>query len=550
MTSPALEQPSRAAYGPLAGYNGPLAGYGSARRRLPHPARDEAVDSGGGIRAHYADVLQTLRTMPADELAQRAEALTGTHRSKGITFDLEGEERIFPLDLVPRVLDESDWRLVSTGVAQRVQALEAFLADIYGAGRVVQDGVVPAAVITSSPDFARAAQGFSPPNGVRIHVSGIDIVSDREGKLCVLEDNVRCPSGVSYVLANRAAMAQTLPELFSGQQVQAVTEYPARLLAALQAAAPEQVDEPTVVVLTPGVYSSAFYEHALLARLMGVELVEGRDLVVHGTRVFVRTTEGEVPVHVIYRRIDDDYLDPLHFRPDSLVGCPGLLNAARAGGVAIANAVGNGVADDKLVYSYVPDFIRYYLGEEPVLPNVPTARLTDPDARAEVLRNPREHVFKRVDGSGGKGLVLGSSASAAELSRLCASVTAEPRAWIAQPVVGLSTVPTLLGGRLVPRHVDLRPFAVHDGDSVWVLPGGLTRVALTEGGLVVNSSQGGGSKDTWVMADGPPAADLAAAMLALVSGGPGTPAVAPDPGPSFDVPSQQQQQQQQQQGAC
>ena len=537
MAGPALERPGCAA-------GGPLAGYGNARQRLPHAAYDEAMDSGGGIRSQYVPVLERLQTLSSNGLAQRAEALTGAHRSKGITFDLEGEERIFPLDLVPRILDEADWRLVQTGVAQRVRALEAFLADIYGAGRVVQEGVIPAAVITSSPQFTRAAHGFSPPNGVRIHVSGIDIVRDEDGQLCVLEDNVRCPSGVSYVLANRAAMAQMLPELFTGQRVQPVTEYPARLLAALRAAAPHGVGEPNVVVFTPGVYNSAFYEHALLARLMGVELVEGRDLIVHGPRVFVRTTEGEVPVHVIYRRIDDDYLDPLHFRPDSLVGCPGLLNAARAGGVTIANAVGDGVADDKLVYSYVPDLIRHYLDEEPVLPNVPTARLTDPDVRAKVLTDPQHYVFKKVDGSGGSGLVLGSTAARVELDQVCADVAARPRAWIAQPVVGLSTVPTWVDGGLMPRHVDLRPFAVHDGDSVWVLPGGLTRVALTEGGLVVNSSQGGGSKDTWVVADSLATPEPAMAF-ARVNGVNGMPAAA-DPGPELDVVSQQQQQQQQQ----
>ena len=542
MTSPALDRPGRAE-------SVPLIGYSAARQRLPRSAYDEAADSEGGIRAHYADVLEILHKLSVDELAQRAEALTGTHRSKGITFDLEGEERIFPLDLVPRILDEPDWRLVQTGVAQRVRALEAFLADVYGEGRVVRDGIVPAAVITSSPQFARAVHGLVPPNGVRVHVSGIDIVRDEEGQLCVLEDNLRCPSGVSYVLANRSAMAQMVPELFSGQRVEPVTEYPVRLLAALRAAAPEDVDDPTVVVLTPGVYNSAFYEHALLARLMGVELVEGRDLVVRGTRVFIRTTEGEAPVHVIYRRIDDDFLDPLHFRPDSLVGCPGLINAARAGGVAIANAVGNGVADDKLVYSYVPDLIRYYLDEDPVLPNVPTIRLTDTGTRTQVLSNPRHHVFKRVDGSGGKGLVFGSGASAAELDRLCADVSAEPRAWIAQPVVGLSTVPTWLDGELVPRHVDLRPFAVHNGESVWVLPGGLTRVALPEGGLVVNSSQGGGSKDTWVVANGSSVPEPTATIYTLVPETPGTAAAAADPGPQLDVPNQQQQQQQQQR-AC
>jgi uncharacterized circularly permuted ATP-grasp superfamily protein len=536
MPSAALEQ------SPVAGE--PLAGYRGARRRLQYAAYDEAAEPGGGIRSHYVTVLDTLRALSQEGLAQRAEALAGAHRSQGITFDLEGEERIFPLDLVPRILDERDWRLVQSGVAQRVRALEAFLADVYGGWRAVEAGVIPASVITSSPQFARAAHGFSPPNGVRIHVSGIDIVRDEEGELRVLEDNLRCPSGVSYVLANRAAMAQTLPELFNDQRVQVVTEYPARLLAALRAAAPRGVGEPTVVVLTPGVYNPAFYEHALLARLMGVELVEGRDLVVHGTRVFLRTTEGEAPVHVIYRRIDDDYLDPLHFRPDSLVGCPGLLNAARAGGVTLANAVGNGVADDKLVYSYVPDLIRYYLDEDPLLQNVPTVRLTDPEARDLVLRSPRRHVFKRVDGSGGKGLVLGPSATDGELELMCAEVAAQPRAWIAQPVVGLSTVPTWLDGRLVPRHVDLRPFAVHDGDSVWVLPGGLTRVALREGGLVVNSSQGGGSKDTWVVADGSGARQSPARMFADDADPADLPVSAVDPGPELDVPSQQQQQQQ------
>jgi uncharacterized circularly permuted ATP-grasp superfamily protein len=317
----------------------------------------------------------------------------------------------------------------------------------------------------------------------------------------VLEDNVRIPSGVSYVISNRRVMAQTLPELFVSMRVRPVGDYPNKLLAALRASAPAGIDDPNVVVLTPGVYNSAYFEHTLLARLMGVELVEGRDLVCMGGKVFMRTTRGPERVDVIYRRVDDDFLDPLQFRPDSMLGAPGLLLAARLGNVTIANAVGNGVADDKLLYTYVPDLIRYYLAEEPILKNVDTWRLEDPESLEEVLDRLAELVVKPVDGSGGKGLVVGPDASRAELSALRARVRADPRGWIAQPVVMLSTIPTLVEDGMRPRHADLRPFAVNDGDGVWVLPGGLTRVALPEGQLVVNSSQGGGSKDTWVLAE-------------------------------------------------
>ena len=332
-------------------------------------------------------------------------------------------------------------------MAQRVRALELFLADVYGAARIVSDGLIPHEVVTSSPGFVRAAYGYSPPNGVRIHVAGIDVIRDEDGEFRVLEDNLRSPSGVSYVLANRAAMARVLPELFWGQPIQMVTDYPARLINALRRAAPASVQDPTVVVLTPGVHNSAFYEHALLARLMGVHLVEGRDLVCHGTDVFLRTTEGEVPVHVIYRRIDDEYLDPLQFRPESLVGCPGIVNAARAGRVTIANGVGNGVADDKLVYTYVPAMIRYYLGEDPILHNVETMHLVDDAVRKDALSRRGDLVFKRVDGSGGKGLVIGPAATGAELDELALEVEADPRHWIAQRVVALSTSPTWVGQR-------------------------------------------------------------------------------------------------------
>jgi uncharacterized circularly permuted ATP-grasp superfamily protein len=340
-------------------------------------------------------------------------------------------------------------------------------------------------------------------------------------------------------------MARVLPELFWGQPIQMVTDYPAHLIHALRRAAPAGVQDPTVVVLTPGVHNSAFYEHALLARLMGVHLVEGRDLVCHGTEVYLRTTEGEVPVHVIYRRIDDDYLDPLQFRPESLVGCPGVLNAARAGRVTITNGVGNGVADDKLVYAYVPEMIRYYLGEEPILRNVETMHLQDNKVRADALARRGELVFKKVDGSGGKGLVIGPAATGAELDELALAVESDPRHWIAQRVVALSTSPTWVDHTMVRRHVDLRPFAVNDGENVWVLPGGLTRVALQEGGLVVNSSQGGGSKDTWVVGGGAPAPVLPPRKQSPVSAGP--PMDSGPRGESENGVQQQQQQQQQQQ---
>src|ERR687897_1017493 len=396
----------------------------------------------------------------------------------------------------------AEWATIEAGVAQRVKALEAFLADVYAGARVIADGVVPSQLITSSTHFHRAVWGVEPANGVRIHVAGVDLIRTPAGDVRVLEDNVRVPSGVSYVMTNRSAMVTAMPDAFSNQRIRPVAGYPQRLLAALRKAAPAGTDDPTVVVLTPGVYNSAYFEHTLLARTMGVELVEGRDLECRRGKVFMRTTAGLQRVDVIYRRIDDDFLDPVHFRSDSMLGVPGLINAVRTGGVALANAIGNGVADDKLIYTYVPDLIRYYLGQEPILPNVDTWRLEEDDAREEVLDRLSELVVKAVDGSGGKGIVIGPRATRAELDALRRRVTEDPRGWIAQPVVQLSTVPTLIEDGLKPRHVDLRPFAVNSGDSVWVLPGGLTRVALPEGELVVNSTQGGARKDTWKL--GPP----------------------------------------------
>ena len=527
------------------------------------PGWDEMFGEPAMPRQTYEALHSTLQPLSSAELGIRAEVLARAFLDQGITFALKGVERPFPLDIVPRIIAAEEWQVVQAGVAQRVRALEAFLADIYGAGQVLADGVVPRRIVVTSAHFHREAAGINPPNDVRIHVAGVDLIRDERGTFRVLEDNVRVPSGVSYVMENRRAMAHVLPEVFSATRICPVDSYPAQLLQALRAAAPVGVEEPTVVVLTPGVHNSAYFEHALLAREMGVELVEGRDLVCIGNDVAMRTTAGEQRVDVIYRRIDDEFLDPVQFRADSVLGVAGLLNAARAGRVTIANAVGNGVADDKLLYTYVPDLIRYYLDDEPILPNVETFRLEEPDARAHVLERLDHLVLKPVDGSGGAGIVIGSQASDEQLARLRGRLEANPRGWIAQREVALSMVPTLVGNRLRARHVDLRPFAVNDGEKVWVLPGGLTRVALPEGALVVNSSQGGGSKDTWVLAASAAAAAPieAAPSLAPHHGGGSVAATlgttrslapslvpaprSPDAGPGAGSVAAQQQQQQQ-----
>lgn len=513
------------------------------------PAYDEMFD-GATPRAPYASMHDAFVELTDVDLKSRVESLRTAYLDQGVTFDIGGEERAFPLDVLPRVIEADAWAHVDAGVQQRVKALEIFLADVYDAGRAFDDGVIPRSVITTSSHFHRATAGIQPPNGVRIQVSGIDLVRDADGEFRVLEDNVRVPSGVSYVMTNRRAISTTLPEAFARHRVRGVTAYPQRLLGALLAAAPAGVSDPTVVVLTPGVHNGAYFEHALLARRMGVELVEGRDLVCRRGRVMMRTTHGLAPVHVIYRRVDDEFLDPVHFRGDSLLGCPGLVNAARAGNVTIANAIGNGVADDKLVYTYMPDLIRYYLGEEPVLRNVDTWRCGEEDHLEEVLDRLGELVLKPVDGSGGKGIVIGPHATTEELAELRAKVTEDPRSWIAQPVVQLSTVPTYVDGVMAPRHVDLRPFAINDGDKVWVLPGGLTRVALAAGELIVNSSRGGGSKDTWVLAPddgGRSPDDPATGSLPVVPDQPLATVPAPSAGPVAGAQLAGQQEQQQQQ---
>ncbi|HEY3722775.1 MAG TPA: circularly permuted type 2 ATP-grasp protein [Acidimicrobiia bacterium] len=500
-------------------------------------AYDEMFTADVRPREHYASLSGVLQTLSRRDFEERCDARDRAFRDAGITFQLSGEERPFPLDLVPRILPADEWATIEQGVRQRVLALEAFLADVYGPGRILRDGVIPRRLVVTSTNFERAAAGIEPPRGVRVHVAGIDLVRDGEGRFRVLEDNLRTPSGISYVIENRRAMTRVFPELFASHRVRRVADYPTHLLEALRATAP--VDNPVVVVLTPGVHNAAYFEHSFLARQMGVELVEGSDLVCHDNLVAMRTTEGMQRVDVVYRRIDDDYLDPLHFRGDSVLGCPGIVNAARAGTVTIANAVGNGVGDDKALFPYVPEMVRYYLGEEPVLANVETFRLESPDVCAWALERLDRLVVKPVDGSGGHGLVIGPQADDETLTELARSIRRNPRGWIAQEPVALSTAPTYVDDAMGPRHLDLRPFAINDGERVWVAPGGLTRVALPEGSLVVNSSQGGGSKDTWVLAgssDGPEPVPDPATPAAPVAD---APLRAPDRGP---VQAQGQQQ--------
>jgi len=505
----------------------------------PQQAWDEVFSEPGKPRPLYRDVVAQIERYDEGELQTRFDQLGRTFRERGVTFAHDGEERPFPLDLIPRIISAVEWDTLSRGIQQRVVALENFLSDVYQNGHCFEDGVIPRSLITSSEHFCREAVGIVPSHAPRITVSGVDLIRDERGEFRVLEDNLRIPSGVSYVIENRRAMTQSFASLFHNQRVHPVDEYPQRLLAALRFSAPEEVRDPTVVVLTPGVHNAAYFEHVLLARLMGVELVEGSDLVTVGNRVMLRTTEGERPVHVIYRRVDDDWLDPLHFRPDSLIGVAGLVNAARANTVTIANALGNGVADDKLIYTFVPDLIRYYRNEEPILRNVETYRLDEPEIFADVITRLQDFVVKPVDGSGGKGIVIGPQAEEKTLIHLRREVERNPRGFIAQRPVALSTLPTYVDGKIAPRHVDLRPFAINDGRDVWVLPGGLTRVALPEGALVVNSSQGGGSKDTWVLADPDASIDQSSSAASTLRVRPAANAAARQRGPSHVSESEQ-----------
>jgi len=466
---------------------------------------DELLDPDLRPRPGTEQIVRRLAGFSHGELAERQKAADKTLLTMGITFNVYGHEagteKVWPFDIVPRVIESSEWNVVERGLKQRIHALNLFIDDIYNQRRIVTDGVVPDWLVDSGKCFRGPCAGLKPPRGVWCHITGTDLVRGGDGVIYVLEDNLRTPSGVSYVLENREVMKRTFPQLFAGQRIRPVENYPEKLLAMLAYVAPPQARDPNVVVLTPGIYNSAYFEHSFLARQMGVELVQGSDLVVVDGIVFMRTTRGLERVDVIYRRIDDDFLDPLAFREDSLVGVPGLMDAYRAGNVALVNAPGTGIADDKAVYAYVPRIIRYYLGEDAILPNVPTFVCGEPDQCRHVLDKLEELVVKPANESGGYGIVLGPRASKEQLAECRDRIRANPRNYVAQPMLSLSRVPTVVGDSLEGRHVDLRPFILY-GEEIFVLPGGLTRVALVKGSLVVNSSQGGGSKDTWVVHSG------------------------------------------------
>ncbi|XWN29229.1 MAG: circularly permuted type 2 ATP-grasp protein [Devosia sp.] len=465
---------------------------------------DEMAANGGEPRDAYRQVKSWLDDTSPDQLRARSREAELLFRRIGITFavygEQEAEERIIPFDIVPRVLTADEWRLMSRGLDQRVRALNAFLGDIYHQGEILKTGLIPEELIYQNAYFRPEMIGIKVPHGVYTPVCGIDMVRVDADTFYVLEDNLRTPSGVSYMLENREVTMRLFPDLFQSHSIQPVEHYPNELLATLQSLAPRTAPgEPNVVILTPGPYNSAYYEHSFLADRLGVELVEGRDLFVRDNRVFMRTTEGPRQVDVIYRRLDDDFLDPLAFRPDSILGVPGLIAAYRSGAVTVANAMGTGVADDKAVYTYIPEIVRFYLGEEPILKNVPTWRCREPDALAYVLDHLPELVVKMVSGSGGYGMLVGPAATKDQLEDFRAKLKADPDEFIAQPTLALSTCPTFVGEGIAPRHVDLRPFVLFGSGGVKTVPGGLTRVALKEGSLVVNSSQGGGTKDTWVL---------------------------------------------------
>jgi uncharacterized circularly permuted ATP-grasp superfamily protein len=465
---------------------------------------DEMRDARGQVRQHYRKLQDWLGEMPTERLAQKRADADMLFRRMGITFAVYGEnagaERLIPFDIVPRILTAVEWRRLSRGLVQRVQALNAFLSDIYHEQEILKAGRIPPEHVLRNTQYRPEMQDIEVPGDVYAHIAGVDVVRADEGEFFVLEDNLRVPSGVSYMLEDRNVMMRLFPELFARYAVEPVEHYPDILLDNLRSVAPAEVLEPTVVVLTPGAYNSAYFEHAFLAQQMGVELVEGKDLMVRDGFVFMLTTRGPQPVHVIYRRIDDDFLDPLAFRQDSALGVPGLLAAYRAGHVTIANAIGTGVADDKSIYPYVPEMIRFYLDEEPIIHNVPTRILREPDDLAYTLEHLSELVVKEVHGAGGYGMLIGPKASKEEIERFRGLIKAHPERYIAQPTLALSTCPTFVKEGVAPRHVDLRPFVL-SGRDVHIVPGGLTRVALREGSLVVNSSQGGGTKDTWVLED-------------------------------------------------
>ncbi len=463
---------------------------------------DELFEQPGRPRPGARVLVERIEALSDGDLARRQRAAEQALLQMGITFSVyghgSGTEKIWPFDIVPRTVEPDDWERIEQGLKQRIYALNEFIHDLYHDQKILRDKVVPAELIVSSKSFHRQCVGLNPPRKAWCHITGTDIVRDADGKVYVLEDNLRCPSGVSYVLENRRLMKQTFPRIFERACIRPVDDYPSRLLEMLQQLAPHQDREPRVVLLTPGIYNSAYFEHSFLAQQMGIQLVEGRDLVVVDGWVMMRTTRGLERVDVIYRRIDDDFLDPLAFRPDSMLGVPGLMDVYRSGRVALANAPGTGIADDKAVYAYVPRIIKYYLGEEIILPNVPTYLCAEDESRQYVLANLDKLVVKAANESGGYGMLIGPHATREQRNEFAERIRANPRNYIAQPTLSLSRVPCVVDGHFEGRHVDLRPYILF-GDPIWVLPGGLTRVALRKGSLVVNSSQGGGSKDTWVL---------------------------------------------------
>ncbi|SDX04654.1 Uncharacterized conserved protein, circularly permuted ATPgrasp superfamily [Hydrobacter penzbergensis] len=455
------------------------------------------------IREPYKAVYRQLQKFGADLLLQKAQLAGELFMNQGITFtvysDNEGIERIFPFDIIPRIITGEEWQIIEKGIAQRLKALNLFLKDIYSKHQILNDKIVPPELIASCPHFTREVFGIKVPYDIYVHISGIDLIRGDDGKFYILEDNLRTPSGVSYMLENREVTKRIFPNILASSHVRGVSNYPPMLHEILLQLAPAQISNPTVVLLTPGIYNSAYFEHTFLARSMGIKLVEGRDLIVDNHKVFMKTTRGLQQVHVIYRRVDDEFLDPLVFKKDSMLGVAGLLDAYRKGSVSIVNAVGNGVADDKAVYAYVPAMIRYYLNEEPVLQNVPTYHLQNADERNHIFDNIHKMVIKSTNQSGGYGMIMGNKIADEEWRDARKVIEEHPRNYIAQPIIQLSTVPCFVDGKLAPRHVDLRPYALYGPKGVQIVPGGLTRVALKEGSLVVNSSQGGGSKDTWVV---------------------------------------------------
>ncbi|WP_316848550.1 circularly permuted type 2 ATP-grasp protein [Pedobacter psychrodurus] len=469
-----------------------------------HPKTyDEMFLNGDHYRDHYSNFINNFSKESLDNLNKKEELAKKLFMSQGITFTVydsgEGIEKIFPFDIIPRIITSTEWNFIEKGIKQRLKALNLFLKDVYSNQFILKDKIVPINVIYSCPHFLREMHNVNVLHDIYIHIAGIDLIRDHDGTFYVLEDNLRTPSGVSYMLENREITKRLFPDLIPQCGVRSVTEYPSLLYKNLMSLSPRAVSNPTIVLLSPGMYNSAYYEHTTLARLMGVELVEGRDLVVKDQKVFMKTTTGLQQVDVIYRRVDDDYLDPLVFNPNSVLGVAGLMGAYRKGNVAIINAVGNGVADDKAVYTYVPDMIRYYLNEDPILKNVPTYQLSNQDELEYVFANINTMVIKKTNGSGGYGMLMGHAATEQETEEYKIEVLKDPRNFIAQPTISLSSAPCFINGKLAPRRIDLRPFALNGPDGISIVPGGLTRVALKEGSLVVNSSQGGGSKDTWVL---------------------------------------------------